>query len=127
MGRSAWFYADGIGAFDKHGAYLTGGLECPQDLTAEVNDLPSIDGHIERGETDREITVGSTVPVGVLLAEVRVNGQAVAIDRAWLEGAGGVVIPLEGSTVDTFGIFHAGRWRTFRSVITAAALAEVDA
>ncbi|QKC89956.1 hypothetical protein EB230_17250 [Mesorhizobium sp. NZP2234] len=128
MGRSAWFYADGVGAFDKHGLYLTGGTECPNDLTAEVDGLGSIDGHIERHEDDRELTVGTSVPLGVLLAEVRLIGDEVAIDRAWLEAAhGGTPVPLEGSAVDSFGIFASGRWRTFRSIIVAAALAEARA
>lgn len=127
MGRSAWFYADGIGAFDKNGEYLTAGPDSPHHLTAEVDGFTSIDGHIERGDNDHELTVGKTIPAGVLLAEARVNGEQVAIDKAWLEGAAGVTVPLEGSAVDTFGIFTAGRWRTFRSIITAAALAEVKA
>lgn len=126
MGRSAWFYADGIGAFDKHGLYLTGGLECPNDLTAEIDGVASVDGHIERQEADRELTVGTSIPLGVLLAEVRVAGDEVAIDRAWLEAAH-CTVPLDGSAVDTFGIFASGRWRTFRSVIAAAALAEARA
>ncbi|MER8394037.1 hypothetical protein NKH10_19295 [Mesorhizobium sp. M1340] len=127
MGRSAWFYVDGVGAFDKHGLYLTGGVECPHDLTAEVDGLAPIDGHIERHEDDRELTVGTSVPLGVLLAEVRVRGAEVAIDRAWLEASAGSTVPLEGTAIDTFGIFHAGRWRPFRSVITAAALSEARA
>ncbi|MER9815115.1 hypothetical protein [Mesorhizobium sp. M0129] len=34
-GRSAWFIAEGLGAFDKHGEFLNGGTLCPLDLVAE--------------------------------------------------------------------------------------------
>lgn len=125
MGRSAWFYADGVGAFDKHGEYLTGGAACPNDIVAEWEGDAEIDRHIPVSEGARELTVGTAIPMGTLLAEVHVSGSDVRLSKAWVEGTGGVTHRLDGQGVDTLGMFHSGRWRTFRSVIEAAALAEV--
>lgn len=125
MGRSAWFYADGVGAFDKHGEYLTGGAECPNDIVAEWEAGGEIDRYIPVAEGARELTVGTAIPIGTLLAEVSVSGGQVRLSKAWLEAAGGPPIALDGQGVDTLGVFHSGRWRTFRSIIAAAAVAEV--
>ncbi|MBZ9821931.1 hypothetical protein [Mesorhizobium sp. CA4] len=129
LGRLAWFVAEGIGAFDKFGQWLSGGLESPNHLVAEWEGATAIDGHIEHAASDRDLTIGVTVPLGTLLAEVRVaESDEVRVDKAWLEPAGfGGAMPLSGHTIETLGVFHAGRWRNFRAIITAAALAEVRA
>lgn len=127
LGRSAMFFADGVGAFDRAGEWLTGGIEGPNDLIAEWNGLAPIDGHISREPGDRDLTVGTAIPLGTLLAEVRVLGAEVRVDKAWLEASAEITIPLDGQAVDAFGVFNAGRWRSFRSIIAAAALAEARA
>ncbi|TIM41789.1 MAG: hypothetical protein E5Y55_24225 [Mesorhizobium sp.] len=125
MGLSAWFYFDGVGAFSKDGAWLTGGFNSPNDLVAEWEGDAEIDRQIPIAEGARELTVGTAIPMGTLLAEVHISGDKIRISKAWVEGTGGVTHRLDGQGVDTLGMFHSGRWRTFRSVIEAAALAEV--
>ncbi|MER9706077.1 hypothetical protein NKJ10_17780 [Mesorhizobium sp. M0204] len=125
MGRSAWFYFDAVGAYSKNGEWLTGGVESPNDLVAEWGGDAEIDRHIPTAEGARELTVGTAIPLGTLLAEVHVSGSDVRISKAWVEPTGGLTHRLDAQGVDTLGVFHSGRWRTFRSVIEAAALAEV--
>lgn len=127
LGRLAWFVAEGIGAFDKFGQWLTGGLESPNHLVAEWEGPAAIDGPFfaaDRG--DRELTIGAAMPLGTLLAEVRVAGTEVKVDKAWIE-VPGITLPLNRRQIETLGVFHAGRWRNYRAIITAAALAEVRA
>jgi hypothetical protein len=126
MGRSAWFYVDGTGAFSKHGEWLTGGTDGPNDLVAEWEGHADIDGHVPRHKDERELTVGTATPLGTLLAEVRVRGADVAIDKAWVESAVGTM-RLDMLAIATLGVFHSGRWRDLRSIIVAAALAEARA
>lgn len=127
LGRLAWFVAEGIGAFDKFGQWLSGGLESPNHLVAEWEGPAAIDGpFFAAAPGDRELTIGAALPLGTLLAEVRVAGTEVKVDKAWIEVAG-LTLSLTGQQIETLGVFHAGRWRNFRAIITAAALAEVRA
>ncbi|RUX18818.1 hypothetical protein EOA27_13235 [Mesorhizobium sp. M2A.F.Ca.ET.037.01.1.1] len=126
MGRLAWFVAEGIGAFDKFGQWLSGGLQDANHLVAEWEGPAAIDGHIERAAADHDLTIGTLIPLGTLLAEVRVAGTEVRVDKAWIE-VPGLTLPLAGQQIETLGVFHAGRWRNYRAIITAAALAEVQA
>lgn len=128
LGRLAWFVAEGFGVFDKFGQWLTGGLDDANHLVAEWEGSAAvIDGDIERTAADHDLTIGTLIPLGTLLAEVRVADTEVRVDKAWVEPSGAAAMVLDRQQIETLGVFHAGRWRNFRAIITAAALAEVRA
>lgn len=126
MGRSAWFYADGVGAFDRHGEWLTGGTSSPNNLVAEWDGPEDIDPASPLANS-RELTVGVQLGFGLLLANVKASGDAVQISQAWIEASG---IPpnirLTGAFIDALGIARNGGWLSFRDAIRAAAFAEVN-
>lgn len=124
LGRTARFHADGAGSFDKHGRYLTGGVNCPMDLIAEVGPNGLTTPICEVPEGASALTVGVTTDAGLLLAEVAVAGETVTIGKAWIEPGAGGSIPVETGHLSTLGMLRNGAWRTFASLIEGKALEE---
>ncbi|TIT38944.1 MAG: hypothetical protein E5W76_20725, partial [Mesorhizobium sp.] len=61
LGRLAWFVAEGIGAFDKFGQWLSGGLQDANHLVAKWEGPAAIDGDIEPTAADRDLTIGTLI------------------------------------------------------------------